>query len=1503
MVEDEDVFRVCRSEGTEDQPLYHPCKCSGSIRFVHQDCLTEWLRHSKKKYCEVCKYPFSFTPIYDPSMPDTIPIVLFLRRGIRRLYGLVQIWFRALLVGIVWLIALPWATVWIWRFYYWSGESIAFFINGQKIPNRISDNNIESGEKSGLSIIYLGLLKGFVWYVPPDAVKFVEYYGDLASKVLSDTFEGQIITCVVVIVFVAAFLLREWIVQNTPAANDNNNVNDQLNDGPVNEGNVINNGIMFPVVEQIPEEPQIPVVPAVANFNEGAFIFQNGHRLPLIQPEPHPPADQVLQQDPVPEPLQQNLLRDNVELNEVNDQHQEENINQQLITDYINTQIESNIIPSENRLDVKLGNEDITYEKDNSSLLSETNVNMDNQKSSMYVPYVDDSKMSIQALMGDASKDFKGKSIESNDSLMIFSELGDTSSSQISQNVVIKDSNPSQFKVDNSVIDKDKDDFFSSSASSSSSSSSGVAGVTAQQGQSSDKFIPTLIGDRRIRPIGKVRTHPASSSNTIGQSTQDDLDDLSLGGSFMNVDYSEISSKKEQLGDNNADYDVTPEVSDSDEESEDINLQEKYPRDINNTYSPSKIITNTVYFADDSHRNSNNTNLQGYNDNFGKNDDDDSSDFDDIDDIEEDEGIDDEEDEGEENDSDDNDNPLEDDENEEEPAGELNAREPNAEVADAPVLPMPAPLFNEAIEPPAVDQGFIEADDEDEENVANEDLEGVLEAIGMRGSLWMLAQNSALMIVLIALCLAGSIWVPFIVGKTVLLIKPLNVIQLPLKLLRKLTDPLVDLVLDTGIPWLWSLVFPLLKSGWNATSPQISPMFVNSVLMHYVQDVSDKTEDLLGYAAAIVAKIDPPESEIIANSTISSVNNFSEFLKAQNLTWLVKIIDRWNGFAYGNTPTDKIVCILCGYTVIIFLCAYYLAKTRNAYGATVGRAVQEGLRQQGIVLKVAFFVAIELVIFPIICGILLDLSTLPLFAEATPSTRLEFYLESPITSTFLHWFTGTAFMFHFAVFVSLCREIVRNGVMWFIRDPNDPQFHPIKEILDRPVWTQLKKIGASGIMYSAMIVFGLGSVIYFLRYCFDGILPLQLPFMEPISDFPADLLVFHIVVPVTVTWAKPKRLFRKLFENWWKVTSRVLRLTSFMFGGRHYDEEGTDGGLVRAPSYDGITVVPGRRMLIPVNEDGTLKNPGEVPVGQDDQLNYTVVYIPPNFKARVIIFLFLMWFCGSLFCCSVTVLPLLTGRYIFKSILHHQRAVHDLYTFTVGLYVLWAHYVAIEWITNKIQAIAERQDRNIDWAMVRQKMLQGIIVVAKILYLVLFFGMVIPFLLSLVIELYIILPWKKPTTDIPVISFLQDWALGIVYMKIAYRIVFMLPDNVYSRAINEITGRGIKHLNVQLATTVFIFPIGGSALAAVILPALTAWVIITTFGITNANSIALIIRYIYPVFLALILGYRVQRQMGQLVNSWMQAVRDEEYLIGRRLHNIEPNEQRGNTNNDIIRAQ
>jgi E3 ubiquitin-protein ligase MARCH6 len=33
--------------------LYYPCACSGSIKYVHQDCLVQWLNHSKARQCEV----------------------------------------------------------------------------------------------------------------------------------------------------------------------------------------------------------------------------------------------------------------------------------------------------------------------------------------------------------------------------------------------------------------------------------------------------------------------------------------------------------------------------------------------------------------------------------------------------------------------------------------------------------------------------------------------------------------------------------------------------------------------------------------------------------------------------------------------------------------------------------------------------------------------------------------------------------------------------------------------------------------------------------------------------------------------------------------------------------------------------------------------------------------------------------------------------------------------------------------------------------------------------------------------------------------------------------------------------------------------------------------------------------------------------------------------------------------------------------------------------------
>jgi len=60
--EEEDVCRICRNPGDADNPLRYPCACSGSIKFVHQDCLLQWLNHSNARQCEVFfLLPFFFS--------------------------------------------------------------------------------------------------------------------------------------------------------------------------------------------------------------------------------------------------------------------------------------------------------------------------------------------------------------------------------------------------------------------------------------------------------------------------------------------------------------------------------------------------------------------------------------------------------------------------------------------------------------------------------------------------------------------------------------------------------------------------------------------------------------------------------------------------------------------------------------------------------------------------------------------------------------------------------------------------------------------------------------------------------------------------------------------------------------------------------------------------------------------------------------------------------------------------------------------------------------------------------------------------------------------------------------------------------------------------------------------------------------------------------------------------------------------------------------------------
>ena len=112
---EENTCRICRGEATPSSPLFHPCKCRGSIKYIHQDCLEEWLKHSNKKdaTCDICHEQYKFTTVYNPDTPEVAPVSLILSRWKQR----ASRWIRyslsvvALVVGFAAQIPLFWAVV------------------------------------------------------------------------------------------------------------------------------------------------------------------------------------------------------------------------------------------------------------------------------------------------------------------------------------------------------------------------------------------------------------------------------------------------------------------------------------------------------------------------------------------------------------------------------------------------------------------------------------------------------------------------------------------------------------------------------------------------------------------------------------------------------------------------------------------------------------------------------------------------------------------------------------------------------------------------------------------------------------------------------------------------------------------------------------------------------------------------------------------------------------------------------------------------------------------------------------------------------------------------------------------------------------------------------------------------------------------------------------------------------------------------------------------------
>lgn len=227
-----------------------------------------------------------------------------------------------------------------------------------------------------------------------------------------------------------------------------------------------------------------------------------------------------------------------------------------------------------------------------------------------------------------------------------------------------------------------------------------------------------------------------------------------------------------------------------------------------------------------------------------------------------------------------------------------------------------------------------------------EDLDGILEAIGMQGPFMVLLQNSLLFAAWMCAGLGVGICLPFMIGKTVLLMSPLRVMHLPLDILDRIMDPIVDFTLDRLAP----VVEPTLSktadllplAGFKSSMEYLDALVQQHIMptwhaMFETAVSSDLTQSVVKEGLEALTETVVPET--VAGSTA-------------NGTTVFQLAQKWGEVAYGNSSSEKTVAILAGYGIMFAIASWYLSRSQHEYGNTFRKIARDGLRETLLVLKV-----------------------------------------------------------------------------------------------------------------------------------------------------------------------------------------------------------------------------------------------------------------------------------------------------------------------------------------------------------------------------------------------------------------------------------------------------------------------------------------------------------------------------------------------------------------------
>ncbi|KAL7601789.1 hypothetical protein Lser_V15G24647 [Lactuca serriola] len=524
-------------------------------------------------------------------------------------------------------------------------------------------------------------------------------------------------------------------------------------------------------------------------------------------------------------------------------------------------------------------------------------------------------------------------------------------------------------------------------------------------------------------------------------------------------------------------------------------------------------------------------------------------------------------------------------------------------------------------------------------------------------------------------------------------------------------------------------------------------------------------------------------------------------------------------------------------------------------------------------IKVAFLLVVELGVFPLMCGWWLDFCTLKMFGKSI-GQRVDFFSVSPLASSLIHWAVGIVYMLQISIFVSLLRGVLRHGVLYFLRDPADPNYNPFRDLIDDPVHKHARRVLLSVAVYGSLIVMLVFLPVKLAMRMAPNIFPLDITVSDPFTEIPANMLLFQICIPFAIEHFKLRATIKSLLHYWFTGVGWALGLTEFLLPGPEYQPAAANGN--RDPVRQDLAIVG---HVAPPPLDNNVNPPEADADERTDSERY-------GFVICIVLLLLAAWMTLLIFNSALIVIPISLGRALFNAVpllpITHGIKCNDLYAFIIGSYVISTGLAGARYAIDQIKTK-------------RATVLLGQIwkwcsIVVKSCILLSIWIFVIPVMIGLLFELLVIVPMRVPVDESPVFLLYQDWAFGLIFLKIWTQLVMLdqmapLVDDSWRVKFERVRENGFSRLQGVWVLREIVIPIMMKLLTALCFPYVLARGVFPVFGYPLVVNSA-VYRFAWVGCLSFSLVCYCGKRFHVWVRNLHNSIRDDRYLIGRRLHNF-----------------